>query len=56
MTGGSGFIVSESDFVVFPAPFLAETTTVVLPAVVGTPLITPLVAFTLRPLGSPVAA
>ena len=49
-------MVSASVFVAFPAPLLAERTTVALPAVVGTPLITPLVAFTLRPLGSPVAA
>ena len=55
MTGACGRTAIRRDFVPPPAPLLAVRVTVALPAVEGVPLMTPLVAFTVRPLGRPVA-
>ena len=51
MTGAGGRMVMERDREAVPAPFEAEIVTVVLPTVVGIPLISPRVAFNVRPLG-----
>ena len=48
-------IVIVSVFVLFPPAFVAVNVTVMLPAVVGVPLITPVVAFTINPAGRGVA-
>ena len=51
MTGVGGRMVMERVREAVPAPFEAEIVSVALPAVVGTPLISPLVAFKVSPLG-----
>ena len=55
MTGGGGFIVkvNVAGFEV-PLPFVAVKVTYV-PAVVGVPEIRPVVVFTVKPAGNPVA-
>ena len=59
MTGGGGFIVKVNVALPVPPALVALTVTLYgLPASVpaaGVPEITPVVVFTLRPAGSPVA-
>jgi hypothetical protein len=52
---GTVATVSVSVAVPVPTAFVALSVTVETPAVVGVPEITPLVVFTVRPAGSPVA-
>ena len=54
-TAATGFTWSVSGFVPVPTLFVAESITVKDPDAVGVPLITPVVVFTLKPAGSPVA-
>ena len=51
MIGVAGRVVRARVREAVPAPFEAETVMVALPVVVGTPLISPLVAFKVSPLG-----
>ena len=46
-------MLRANGLVVLPPPFAARSVTVAFPAATGTPLMTPLVAFTVRPLGRP---
>jgi hypothetical protein len=55
MTGVAGLIVKVSVAVPVPPALVALMVTVYVPAVVGVPEIMPLLVFTLRPAGSPVA-
>jgi hypothetical protein len=51
ITGVGGRMVSERVRDAVPAPFEAEMVSVAFPTVVGTPLMSPLVASKVRPLG-----
>jgi len=53
--GPVGLMVSVNVAVPVPPPLVALTVTVDVPAVVGVPEINPLVVFTVKPAGSPVA-
>ena len=55
ITGAPLLMVSVSVAAPVPALFVALSVTVDVPAVVGVPEIRPLVVFTARPDGSPVA-
>ena len=55
MTGVAGLIVKVSVALPVPPALVALMVTVYVPAVVGVPEIIPLLVFTLRPAGSPVA-
>ena len=57
ITGGAAaaLIVKARVAVPVPAALVALIVTLVEPAVVGVPEITPVVVFTVRPVGSPVA-
>ena len=55
ITGGAGLIVNVSVALPVPHALVALMITLYVPAVVGVPEITPVVVFTLRPAGSPVA-
>ena len=50
-----GLTVITSIAVPVPEPFVAEIETLEVPAVVGVPVIAPVVVLTLSPVGSPVA-
>ena len=53
--GAAGFMVSVSVAVPVPPAFVALSVTDEVPVAVGVPEIRPLVVFTVRPAGSPVA-
>ena len=55
-TPPAGLMVIDRTAVPVPAELVAEIVTLLDPAVVGVPEITPLVAFTANPLGKPAAA
>src|SRR5437667_10157520 len=55
MTGGAGLIVSASDWVPVPPALVALRVSVEVPAVVGVPEMSPVVALIVRPAGSPLA-
>jgi hypothetical protein len=55
MTGVAGLTVKVSVALPVPPALVALMVIVYVPAVVGVPEIIPLVVFTLRPAGSPVA-
>ena len=55
ITGAATAIVSVSVAFPVPAPFVALSVTVDVPAVVGVPEINPVVLLTDSPLGNPVA-
>jgi hypothetical protein len=54
-TGAATPIVTLKVAVADPPAFAAPRVTLLVPAVVGVPEITPVVVFTLRPAGSPLA-
>ncbi len=54
-TVAAGLIVSVRLAEPVPLAFVAVIVTVLVPAVVGVPVIAPVAAFTLNPAGSPVA-
>src|SRR5438552_1915982 len=53
--GPLGLIVSASDWVPVPPALVALRVTVEVPAVVGVPAMSPVVALIVRPAGSPLA-
>jgi len=55
MTGVAGLIVKVSVALPVPPALLALIVTLYVPAIVGMPEITPVLVFTDRPAGSPVA-
>ena len=55
MTGVGGLIVKVNVWLPVPPALVALMVTVYVPAVVGVPEITPVLIFTDRPAGSPVA-
>jgi hypothetical protein len=55
MTGGAGLMVKVNVALPVPPALLALIVTVYVPAVVGVPEITPVLVFTLKPTGNPVA-
>jgi len=55
MAGGGGLIVKVKVAFPVPPPLVALIVTLYVPAVVGVPEISPLVVFTVKPAGSPVA-
>jgi len=55
MTGVAGLIVKVSVALPVPPELVALMVTLYVPAVVGVPEITPVLVFTDRPAGSPVA-
>jgi len=55
MTGGGGLIVKVRVAVPVPLEFVALMVTLYVPTVVGVPEINPVLVFTLKPAGSPVA-
>ena len=55
MTGGGGLIVKVKVALPVPPELVALIVTLYVPAVVGVPEITPVVVFTLKPAGSPLA-
>jgi hypothetical protein len=54
-TGAATPIVTLKVAVAVPPAFVAPRVTLLVPAVVGVPEINPVVVFTLRPVGSPLA-
>ena len=56
INGGNSLTVKVSVLVPVPPPLMAEMVTDLVPAAVGVPEMSPLVVFTLRPAGRPVAA
>ena len=55
MTGGGGLIVKVKVALPLPLLLVALMVTLYVPAVVGVPEINPVLVFTLKPAGSPVA-
>ena len=55
MTGGGGLIVKVKVALPLPLLLVALMVTLYVPAVVGVPEINPVLVFTLKPPGSPVA-
>ena len=55
MTGIGGLVVSVKTAVPVPLEFIAPIVTLLIPAIVGVPEITPVVVFTLSPAGRLVA-
>jgi len=55
MTGVGGLIVKVTVCEPVPPAFVAVTVAVDVPAVVGVPVIAPVVVLTVRPAGSPLA-
>ena len=55
MTGAGGLIVNVKVALPVPPALVALMVTLYVPAVVGVPEITPVLVFTDRPAGSPVA-
>ena len=55
MTGGGGLIVKVKVALPVPLLLVALMLTLYVPAVVGVPEINPVLVFTLKPAGSPVA-
>ena len=55
MTGGGGLIVKVKVALPVPPELVALIVTLYVPAVVGVPEITPVVVFTVKPAGSPLA-
>ncbi len=55
ITGGAGLIVKVSVWLPVPPALVALIVTLYVPAVVGVPEIKPVLVFTDRPAGSPVA-
>ena len=55
MTGVAGLIVRVSVALPVPPALVALMVTVYVPAVVGVPEINPVLVFTVKPAGSPVA-
>ena len=56
INGGNSLTVKVSVLIPVPPPLMAEMVTDLVPAAVGVPEMSPLVVFTLRPAGRPVAA
>ena len=55
ITGGAGLMVKVNVALPVPPALVALMVTLYVPAVVGVPEITPVLVFTDRPAGSPVA-
>ena len=55
MTGGGGLIVKVNVALPVPPALVALIVTLYVPAVVGVPEINPVLVFTVKPAGSPVA-
>jgi hypothetical protein len=55
MTGGGGLIVITNVALPVPPALVALIVTVYVPTVVGVPEINPVLVFTVKPAGSPVA-